>query len=101
MREAAKSEGADRRAIGFGLLARVCGPGADAGAVWWRCSLLMMGLQNGEFSQFKHRDDIDDALIGLFARFPFRAVKIQRDGTFQMNADEFQEELKKLPGAAS
>jgi len=84
------------RAVGMSVFASMCTPGSDVAAVWWRCSLLQLAIQQGEFPRFQHDGEIDDALITLFATFPFRAVNIQPDGSFQLNREEFECELQKL-----
>jgi len=70
---------------------------ADIQALMFRCALLGLALsQQDEFADFQHGDDVDEGLLRLFATFPFRADNVQPDGSFQLNKEEFAEELQKL-----
>jgi hypothetical protein len=83
-------------AVAVDVIAEICTPGANVGAIFWRCSLLQLAIHQGEFPNFQHDGEVDDVLVNLFATFSFRAVNVQPDGTFQLNRDEFEQELQKL-----
>ncbi len=101
-KEILESRGGDEEfSIGAPLLQKVCSPGADLEAVNFRASMLNAAIAEGELIQFLHDDTVDEAVINLFASFPFRATNIQPDGSFQLNGEEFEEELRKLAGPVS
>ncbi len=88
-------------AIGVNLMTHACSPGADVEAVSFRASILEMALQEGELVPFQHGEEIDESVVQLFATFPFRAINVQPDGSFQLNGKEFEEELQKLAGPSA
>lgn len=57
---------------------------------------LAIEFARAEFAEFIHGDQPDDRLIGLFATFPFRAIEKFSDGSYKLNAEEFNAELQKL-----
>ncbi len=88
-------------AIGLSSLETVCSRGADAGAVWYRSALLEMALQHPEFDRCRRGDEVDETLLEMIAKFPFRAIHVESDGSHQLNLREFYEELCKASEGGS
>lgn len=86
----------ENTAVGLAAFAGSGVPLADHMEIFFRCTLLLMALDRGEFSEFRTGNEIDDRLTALFATFPFRAVNIQPDGSFQLNSDEFERALEQI-----
>lgn len=72
-------------AIGMSLIREACSPGANVGAVVWRW--MNMGLAPNL--------EATDAVIELFATFPFRFVEVDGN-TYKLNGEEFTAECEKL-----
>lgn len=83
-------------AVGLNVYQAACSPGADTGAVWFRAATLCLALKHGDFTEFMHEGELKDAFLRLWATFPFKAVDIQQDGSFQINRGDFDEALRKL-----
>jgi len=84
------------RAVGLAAFAESGISIANRKEILLRCVLLLQALDRGEFSDFRHGDEIDERLLDLFATFPFRVVNVQPDGSFQLNKDEFEKELEEI-----
>jgi hypothetical protein len=64
--------------------------------IFFRCSHLLLALDRGEFTEFVQGGEIDSKLLDLFATFPFTAMNIKADGTFQLNNYEFEKALEQI-----
>lgn len=92
-----KQEAGRSKATGMSILKSLCSTDADVEVVWWRTFHLSLAVQHGpEFAEFHGGDEIDEGLVRLFAEFPFRVVEVSSDGSYRLNADEFQREFEKL-----
>jgi hypothetical protein len=86
----------DGGAIGLNVYQAACSPGADVGAVWFRATILCLALRHGEFAEFVEAGVIKGSLLRLWAAFPFKAVDVQQDGSFQLNGTEFGDALRNM-----
>ena len=94
--EKSQREEGVQRAIGMNVYRTACSPGANIGAVWFRAANLHLALSRGEFTEFMREGELAGPFLSLWAMFPFKAVNIQQDGSFQLNGAEFAEALRNL-----
>jgi hypothetical protein len=63
-------------AIGASLMASVCSPGADMGAVWLRASLLGIMLKQGVLAEWQRGTELDDAVYRVAATIPLNGAQL-------------------------
>jgi hypothetical protein len=63
-------------AIGASLMASVCSPGADVGAVWLRASLLGIMLKQGVLAEWQRGTELDDAVYRVAATIPLNGAQL-------------------------
>jgi hypothetical protein len=71
---------------------RVCSPGANAMAVWYRASMLavMQKFPESPLTPWTHNGDLDDAVFQVAATFPMKkmAVGVEQEG-LPLDVEEF------------
>lgn len=91
LEEHRRAAGKERRgAIGIGLIARACTPGADVGAVWVRSTLLGVMLQQGVLADWQRGAGLDDAVYRVAATMPLNG--------FQLDPNAFVRRLREEVG---
>ena len=63
-------------AIGASLMASVCSPGADIGAVWLRASLLGIMLKLGVLAEWQRGTELDDTVYRVAATMPLNGLQL-------------------------
>jgi len=63
-------------AIDGGIFERVCGPGADTRAVWYRAAMLSLPSVAALFSRWVHNGEFEDAILKVAARFPMKKLNV-------------------------
>lgn len=84
--------------VGFGaqFVQASCRPGADVVAVWFRASMLQVAGKQGVLGSLVNEGELNDALLQLWASFPFKAIEVLPDNSFRLNMDELREQLRRL-----
>ena len=79
-----------------GVYERVCSPGADVHAVWFRASMVgMLQMVSPELlTQWTHNGELDDAVFQVAATIPMEKMKtgVQREG-LPFDVDEFVKQV--------
>jgi hypothetical protein len=87
-----QAPGQQSGAIDIGIYKKLCGPGADVNAVWYRASMLLMVLCHGPLAG--KRGDLDEKVFRIAAKFPMKRMEPgvpQRGLPFDVN--EFLKQL--------
>lgn len=65
------------------LLAAQCSPGANTGAVMFRCSFLGMCAQQGLLAAWQHGKELDEFVFQVFADYPLHMGKFDLEALLQ------------------
>lgn len=97
-REVETRTGSEQVSIDFRSYERVCNPGADVTAVWFRASMLgmMMKMVPEILSPWSHDGEFDDAVFQVAAAFPMKQMRV---GVVQQGPPFDVEEFVKQIGA--
>jgi hypothetical protein len=87
---------AQRRDLGIGgnvaietsLMASVCSPGADMGAVWIRSALLGLMLRQGVLADWQRGTGLDDAVYRVAAAIPLNGFQLDPSAFIQRLREE-------------
>jgi hypothetical protein len=63
-------------AVSASLMANVCSPGADMGAVWLRASLLGIMLKQGVLAEWQRGTELDEAVYRVAATIPLNGGQL-------------------------
>ena len=75
-------------AIDASLMASVCSPGADMGAVWVRNALLGVMLQQGVLADWQRGTGLDDAVYRVAATIPLNGLQLDPRAFIQRLREE-------------
>jgi hypothetical protein len=84
-----------KAATGMGALARICRPGADLRAVWYRAAMLSLPSVAALFSRWIDDGKFDDAVLRVGARFPMKKLRVSivHQG-FPFEVEEFVRQIE-------
>lgn len=96
IRDAQAQHPGECTSISSGAYKRVCSPGADVHAVWFRASMIgMLQIMSPEsLAQWRHNGELDDVVFHVAATFPMEKMKagVQREG-FPFDVDAFVKQI--------
>jgi hypothetical protein len=72
--------------VGVDLMARICSPGANLPAVWFRYTQLRLLIRQGVLAEWQNSADWDDAVYRVAAIIPMNG--------FQLNQEAFVQHLQ-------
>jgi hypothetical protein len=72
--------------VGVDLMARICSPGANLPAVWFRYTQLRLLIRQGVLAEWQNSADWDDAVYRVAAIIPMNG--------FQLNQEAFVQRLQ-------
>lgn len=69
--------------VSVDALAKHCSPGANVGAIGFRCWMLDLLLKQGLLTPWQHREEIDDILFEVFATYPLHVSELNFESLLQ------------------
>lgn len=84
-------------AMGLSALGSVCGPGANAIAIWYRLRMVGLCDYTGVLSAYKQDGDFTDAVYRVAATFPMK--RMEADVTYEgppFDVDEFVKQVERV-----
>jgi len=64
-------------------IARVCSPGANLPAVWFRYTRLRLLAKKGVLAEWQHNKDFDDAVYQVAATIPMNGLQVDEEAFVQ------------------
>jgi hypothetical protein len=74
---------------------RVCSPGADLFAIWYRIAILETLIEQGLLSPWLQNDGLDDAVFKVLATFPMKRIQKGGQEGFPFDIQELTKQIEK------